>query len=222
MKHAEASLQTRKALSAALKEQMTHKPLRKITVNDLITACDLNRKTFYYHFTDIYDLLKWTLEQEAVEVVKQFDLLTNYHDAILFVMNYAEENAHILNCAYDSIGRDELKRVFCSDFYEIADGMIDRCSAECGVVTAPAYPHLPAGFLHRSLCWHPGKLVPGKAYPGRKGEYYPVPLRFCPCHPAHRDKKGCPALTPPHKTARLCNVAHSDRFVGFIAAALLV
>lgn len=83
MKHEGASLQTRKALSAALKAQMEHKPLRKITVNDLIGMCDLNRKTFYYHFTDIYDLLKWTLEQEAVEVVKQFDLLTNYHDALL-------------------------------------------------------------------------------------------------------------------------------------------
>ena len=99
MKHEEASLQTRKALSAALKAQMEHKPLRKITVNDLIGMCDLNRKTFYYHFTDIYDLLKWTLEQEAVEVVKQFDLLTNYHDALLFVVNYVEENAHILSCA---------------------------------------------------------------------------------------------------------------------------
>lgn len=139
MKHEEASLQTRRALSAALKTQMKHKPLRKITVNDIIGLCGLNRKTFYYHFTDIYDLLKWTLEQEAVEVVKQFDLLTNYHDAILFVMNYAEENAHILNCAYDSMGRDELKRFFCSDFYELADGMIDRCCASCGVTIPAAY-----------------------------------------------------------------------------------
>lgn len=39
MKHEEASLQTRKALSAALKAQMEHKPLRKITVNDLIGMC---------------------------------------------------------------------------------------------------------------------------------------------------------------------------------------
>ena len=139
MKHEEASLQTRKALSAALKAQMEYKPLRKITVNDLIGMCDLNRKTFYYHFTDIYDLLKWTLEQEAVEVVKQFDLLTNYHDALLFVMNYVEENAHILSCAYDSMGRDELKRFFCSDFYELADGMIDRCCANCGVTIPPDY-----------------------------------------------------------------------------------
>ena len=139
MKHEEASLQTRRALSAALKTQMKHKPLRKITVNDLIGLCGLNRKTFYYHFTDIYDLLKWTLEQETIEIIKQFDLLTNYHDVILFVMNYAEENAHILNCAYDSMGRDELKRFFCGDFYELVDGMIDRCAACNGCRVSPAY-----------------------------------------------------------------------------------
>lgn len=130
MKHEDISLRTKKALSAALKQQMEQKPLRKITVNDIVTACGVNRKTFYYHFTDVYDLLKWTLEQEAIEVVKQFDLRTSWHDATLFIINYVEENAHILNCAYDSMGRDELKRFFCNDFYEVVDGMIDRCAAE--------------------------------------------------------------------------------------------
>jgi len=151
MKHEEASMQTRRALSAALKAQMEHKPLRKITVNDLINMCGLNRKTFYYHFTDIYDLLKWTLEQEAVQVVKQFDLLTNYHDIVLFVMNYAEKNAHILNCAYDSMGRDELKRFFCSDFYEIVDGMIDRCCQSCGCTISKSYHTFLRNFYTEAL-----------------------------------------------------------------------
>ncbi len=65
------------------------------------------------------------LEQEAVEVVKQFDLLIDYQDAILFVIDYVETNAHILNCAYDSMGRDEMKRFFCNDFNEIIRRIID-------------------------------------------------------------------------------------------------
>ena len=105
---------------------MRKKPLKKITVSEIITDCDVNRKTFYYHFDDIYALLKWMLEQEAVEVVKKFDLMVDYKDAILFVMDYVEANAHILNCAYDSMGRDEMKRFFCNDFYEIIRNLIDR------------------------------------------------------------------------------------------------
>lgn len=89
---------------------MKKKPLGKITVSEIITDCNVNRKTFYYHFEDIYDLLKWMLEQEAIEVVKNFDFLIDYEDAIKFVIKYVKENSHILNCAYDSMGRDELKR----------------------------------------------------------------------------------------------------------------
>ncbi len=125
MTHEETSLQTRQSLSAALKRQMEQKPLRKITVNDIITDCGLNRKTFYYHFENIYALLKWTLEQDAFEIVRRFDLLQDAQDALQFAMDYVESNAHLLNCAYDSIGRDEMKRFFCGDFTQIIRTFID-------------------------------------------------------------------------------------------------
>ena len=103
---------------------MKHKPFSKITVSELIRNCNVNRKTFYYHFEDIYGLLKWMLEQEAVEVVKQFDLLNNYEDAFLFVIDYVEQNSFFLNCIYDSVSRDELKRFFYHDFIGIMETLI--------------------------------------------------------------------------------------------------
>ena len=92
MKHDEISLNTKKALAGALKDAMKKKPFRKITVGELSSACGVNRKTFYYHFEDIRALLKWVLEEESIEVVKSFDLLVDYEEAITFVMNYVEEN----------------------------------------------------------------------------------------------------------------------------------
>ena len=114
MTHQETSLQTKKMLCTSLKKIMKHKAFSKITVSELIKDCNVNRKTFYYHFEDIYGLLKWMLEQEAFEVVKQFDLLVNYRDAFDFAINYVEQNSFFLNCIYDSVGRDELKRLTCS------------------------------------------------------------------------------------------------------------
>lgn len=125
MKREEKNYQTKKALSISLKKFMEKKPLRKITVTEIITDCDVNRKTFYYHFEDIYALLKWTLEQEAVEVVKQFDLSSNTEEALAFIIAYVEQNSHVLNCAYDSIGREEMKRFLCSDFREIILNLIN-------------------------------------------------------------------------------------------------
>ena len=94
MRNEEISLNTKQELSAALKWTMEKKPLSKITVSELVRTCDINRNTFYYHFNDIYDLLKWTFEQEAIEVVKKINLLVDTEEAIrhgkrtFFTLNY--------------------------------------------------------------------------------------------------------------------------------------
>lgn len=74
MKHEVASMNTKKALASALRSSMAKKPFSKITVSEIIKECGLNRKTFYYHFQDIYVLLKWMLEQDAIEIVKKLAL----------------------------------------------------------------------------------------------------------------------------------------------------
>ena len=144
MKHEEITMQTKKAFAASLKKLMEKKPLSKITVSEIAQDCDVNRKTFYYHFEDIYDLLQWMLEQEAVEVVKQFDLMVDYEEAITFVLDYVGENRHILNCAYDSMGRDKLKDFFFRDFIDIMRSLL-------GSVEHLSRPDLPQ-FLAAFAC----------------------------------------------------------------------
>ena len=56
------------------------------------------------------------LEAEAIEVVKKFDLLVDYREDVLFVLDYVKTNKHLLCCAYDSMGHDERKR-FLFRFY---------------------------------------------------------------------------------------------------------
>lgn len=114
-----------------IRAQQNRPPKRRyFTVSKIISDCGLNRKTFYYHFEDKYMLLKWMLENEAVQVVKQFNLIVDYEEAIVFIMDYIEENDYIINCAYDSIGRDEMKRFFFADFKEIVSAIIDSAEKE--------------------------------------------------------------------------------------------
>lgn len=146
MTHAETSMNTKRVLAEALKESMKQKAFPKITVSELVQRCGMNRKTFYYHFEDIYALLKWVLEEESIAVVKEFDLLADYEEAIVFVMDYVEENEHILSCAYDSIGRDELKRFFCADFLEISRSLIEQAETVSGKALDRAYKEFLAQF----------------------------------------------------------------------------
>ncbi|MGN1099642.1 MAG: TetR/AcrR family transcriptional regulator C-terminal domain-containing protein [Christensenellales bacterium] len=144
-------MNTKKTLAASLKKFMERKPLSKISVSEIIRDCGVNRKTFYYHFEDIYALLKWTLEQEAIEVVKNFDLLLDLEEAIIFVTDYVDANRHILNCAYDSMGRDEMKRFFFSDFSGVIISFIERYTEKNHIDTSDEYKQFVAYFYTEAL-----------------------------------------------------------------------
>lgn len=62
---------TKTALACALKELMKEAPFLKISVGDICAKCGMNRKSFYYHFKDKYDLVNWIYYTEFVEVVSQ-------------------------------------------------------------------------------------------------------------------------------------------------------
>lgn len=151
MRQEEISLNTKTAIANALKQKMKNKPFQKITVSELIKECGINRNTFYYHFEDIYALLKWTFEHEAIEIVKNFDLIVDNEEAISFVLDYVEKNDYILNCAYDSIGRDELSRFFCADFLEIVTSFISQAEEISGKKLDAGYKKFLSNFYVEAL-----------------------------------------------------------------------
>jgi len=68
---------TKKALANSLKELMNEKAFEKINVGDICEKCDMNRKSFYYHFRDKYDLVNWIFDVEFITVAHT----RNYKDA---------------------------------------------------------------------------------------------------------------------------------------------
>lgn len=59
-----SSLSTQQALGHALKQALLETPLNRVTVRQLTEAAGVTRQTFYYHFTDVYDLTVWLFEEE--------------------------------------------------------------------------------------------------------------------------------------------------------------
>mgnify|MGYP001031404638 FL=1 len=49
---------TKTMLGEGLKKVLKSKPFSKIVVDDIAEACGVSRGTFYYHFSDKYDLLR--------------------------------------------------------------------------------------------------------------------------------------------------------------------
>lgn len=151
MKHEVTSLNTKRMLSASLKKFMRKKNLSKITVSEIVADCKVNRKTFYYHFADIYDLLKWTLEEEAIYTVKKIGLFANYKEALNFIIDYITENQHILSCAYDSMGREEMKRFFYDDFVSVMRTLIDDVANDLGKKVSVNYREFVCRFYTEAV-----------------------------------------------------------------------
>ncbi len=164
MEHKITTLNTKRVLAASLKKLMPKKALSKITVSEIVADCGVNRKTFYYHFEDIASLLIWMLEQEAVEVVKKFDLLVDCEDAILFVMDYVDANQHILNCAFDSLGREGLKKFLYADFIGILRATIDNAEQELNLSVTGDYKQFLCDFYGEALA---GILIEWFRTPGK-------------------------------------------------------
>lgn len=61
---------TKRALAAALKELMEGKAFCKISISDICEKCEMNRKSFYYHFKDKYDLVNWIYYTEFLSEIQ--------------------------------------------------------------------------------------------------------------------------------------------------------
>lgn len=58
-----SSMRSKRLIYEALADLLLEKPLEKITVTELVRRADINRGTFYAHFTDIPDVANHILDQ---------------------------------------------------------------------------------------------------------------------------------------------------------------
>ena len=54
---------TKYRLAQAVKECMKTTPVDKITVKEIVEACQVTRQTFYRNFQDKYDLINWYFDK---------------------------------------------------------------------------------------------------------------------------------------------------------------
>lgn len=70
MKQGRKTRYTQMVLQDSLVELMKQKPITKITVKELCENADINRTTFYAHYSDQYDLLR-KMEDECLSFAKE-------------------------------------------------------------------------------------------------------------------------------------------------------
>ena len=112
MKKEEISIATKQKIIDALKHFMSIKDFTKITVKDILEEANITRPTFYYHFEDIYNAMEWMFNEELLMLLKKSEDCVTWDEGILLVLQYVEENRAVCLCAYNSVGREVLQRMF--------------------------------------------------------------------------------------------------------------
>lgn len=100
---------TKKAITDTFLELLNEKRLDRITVKDIVAKCGVSRKTFYYYFDDIYDLLEKNLEDLKQESVTRIDDISSLESELTHLAEFVMNNKKAVYHIYNSVSRDKLE-----------------------------------------------------------------------------------------------------------------
>lgn len=111
---------TKNALAASMKKLMSERPFEKISVSDICNDCGINRKSFYYHFRDKYDLVNWIF---YVGFIGEMDLSSyrNGWDWLSDICEYFYRERSFYRCALQIEGQNSFQDYLVEMTWPIAE-----------------------------------------------------------------------------------------------------
>lgn len=106
---------TKRALATALKDLMRTTPFEKINVGQICEKCGMNRKSFYYHFRDKYDLLNWIFDVEFLSLAAenmQADTYGSRIESLRNICRYFYDNRDFYRRALKTQGQNSFSEHF--------------------------------------------------------------------------------------------------------------
>lgn len=102
---------TKKALASALKKLLEERAFKSISVADICEKCDMNRKSFYYHFRDKYDLANWIFDTEVIALLRDRQSDDRW-DMVERVCHYLYDNRSYYYKVFQVQGQNSLSEHF--------------------------------------------------------------------------------------------------------------
>ena len=97
---------TKTAIKQTFIKLLNERPLKQITVRDIVEDCGINRNSFYYHFSDIPTLLEEIIMEEAAQIIAEHPSVDTIEDCLIAVMEFARQNKRAIMHIYNSVNRE--------------------------------------------------------------------------------------------------------------------
>lgn len=126
---------TKKAIIDVFWQLLEEKPYSKITVQNIVEHCQINRNTFYYHFQDIPTLTKCSIQEWMESVIDRNCQLGSLANCIIPVTQELANRKTAFIHLYHSANRESLMRYLNEISQHIVQFYIDNATKGVGVPT---------------------------------------------------------------------------------------
>ena len=137
----------------AFEQLLGKKQFEKITVKDLSEKCGINRKTFYYYFSDMDDLLQKTFDWEVTSYIDNLSPETGVDEAVEKFFGLLNEYREVVYHVYNSSRCDQIKGYIRTSLVSMTKSSMEgglekyNISAEKKDLICSAYAYIFVGFI---------------------------------------------------------------------------
>ncbi|MCC8063767.1 MAG: TetR family transcriptional regulator [Clostridiales bacterium] len=127
-------IDTREQIANAVRTLLVEKHVKRLTVKDIVEECSITRQTFYYHFEDIPDLLRWIIERESEKVMEECIAQGDAERGLRYLFLVAVNLRAVVQQSLKTNYGEELERIMAQQFRacfgQIVDalGLYRQCS----------------------------------------------------------------------------------------------
>jgi probable dihydroxyacetone kinase regulator len=121
------------AIIDSFKQLLNKKSIDKITVKEICENCDVNRQTFYNHFTDTMDVFKTIFYEELSVEIAQNRTFETWGGGFLATMNYLKRNSKMILHIYKSTYWSEANSYFTNLSSRLLEDVVDECALQLSV-----------------------------------------------------------------------------------------
>lgn len=109
---------------------LNKKKLHNITVTELAKACNIERKTFYYHYDNLTELVKEIFDEELDIVIEEFNETLSWEESFISAAKFILDNKKMVKHIYESDYRIDLEKYIFSISGEIMKKYVIRAAKD--------------------------------------------------------------------------------------------
>lgn len=108
---------------------LNERDLNKITVKDIADRCEINRNTFYYYYSDTYQVLLEVFDMEYEKIENEYNDTLSWEESLLVGTEFIQKNQLAVKHIHNSV-----RRVDAENFvYGITNQILTRYIEKVGV-----------------------------------------------------------------------------------------